>query len=92
MTWPPEIPASLKNDQGEFSGAKLVLLAACLLAALWLLRDLVLNRPLSEWHTVLLGLLLVIGLINRISARSLFKVRLGRDGVEFETRGNHDKS
>ena len=76
-----------KNDEGQWSGAKLVLLAACVLAALWLLRDLFFDRPLSEWHTALLGVLLIIGLVNRISARSPFRVRLGRDGAEFETKG-----
>ena len=72
----------LKNDQGEISGAKLVLLIACGLSVAWLLRDLVTGEGLTEWHTALLGVLLVVGLVNRMSARGSFRLKFGRDGAE----------
>jgi len=81
----------LKNDEGQLSGAKLVLLASSGVALGWLLRDLFFDRALSDGHVALMAALLVIGLLNRISARGHFKVRLGRDGAEFETRGKHDQ-
>ena len=74
----------LKNDQGQVSGAKAVLLLACALAVLWLVRDLVADRELSETHAALMGALLVIGLLNRVSARGHFKISLGRDGAALE--------
>lgn len=75
----------LKNEQGEISGAKLVLLIACGLSVAWLLRDLVSREPLSEWHTALLGVLLVVGLVNRMSARGRFRVRV--KDIEVESEG-----
>ena len=74
----------LRNEAGEISGAKLILLVACALAVAWLGRDLITDREMTEAHTALLGILLVIGLINRVSARGRFRLRLGRDGGEVE--------
>jgi len=59
----------LTNKQGEFSGAKIVLLLACFLTAAWLLRDLINGTDINEWHTLLLGSLVGVGTANRISAR-----------------------
>ncbi len=74
----------LTNGEGRLSGAKLVLLLPCALAVGWLARDLVGGRELSETHAALLGIMLVVGLVNRLSARGRFRLRLGRDGAEFE--------
>ena len=71
----------IKNDQGQISGAKLVLLLVCALASAWLLRDLVGGRDLTEWHTALFGALLLVGLLNRMSARGNFEFKFGRDGA-----------
>ena len=91
MNGPPPDNGPLKNDQGEWSGAKAVLAVGCVLAGLWLVRDLCLGWALTDQHAALLGVLLVIGLVNRISARGHFKLRLGKDGAEIETReGRHD--
>ncbi len=83
----------LTNEEGRLSGAKLVLLLACALAVAWLVRDLWIGRELTEWHTALLGIMLVVGLVNRLSARGRFRLRLGRDGAELEgedgPRGRH---
>lgn len=76
----------LKNREGRLSGAKTVLWLACALTVAWLLRDLLTGRDLSETHTALLGSLLAIGLVNRLSARGHLKIRLGRDGAEMESR------
>ena len=76
-------PSPLHNGQGRISGAKSVLWLACALCVAWLLRDLLTGRDLSETHAALLGSLLAIGLINRLSARGHLKIRLGRDGAEF---------
>jgi hypothetical protein len=78
------VTGPIKNEQGEISGAKLVLLIACGLSVAWLVRDLFSREPLSEWHAALLGVLLVVGLLNRVSARGRFRLRLGRDGAEVE--------
>lgn len=72
----------LTNKEGQFSGAKLVLILACGLAVAWLLRDLVQGRELTEWHTVLGGILLVVGLVNRMSARGRFRLRIKDCEVE----------
>lgn len=72
----------LKNDEGQLSGAKLVLVLACGLALAWLLRDLVQGRELTEWHTALGGILLVVGLVNRMSARGRFRLRFKDYEVE----------
>ena len=82
----------LKNNEGEVSGAKTVLLVGCLLCVAWLIREILAGRDLNEHHTALLGILLVIGLLNRISARGQFMVHLGRDGARFEAKGNHDQT
>ena len=82
----------LKNNEGEVSGAKTVLLTACFLCVAWLIREIFAGRDLNEHHTALLGILLVIGLLNRISARGQFRLHLGRDGADFEGKGNHDQS
>ena len=79
-----------KNEQNQVSGAKGVLLAACLPPLGWLWRDLLTGRELSEAHAALMGLMLIVGLINRVSARGRFKVRLGRDGGELEA-DNRDR-
>lgn len=76
-----------RNDNGEVSGSKLVLLFACVFTCLWLGRDLILDRPLTEGHILLLCVLLVVGLLNRISGRGQFRVKLGKDGAEIETNG-----
>lgn len=81
----------LRNSEGGLSGAKLVLLTACLLAVAWLGRDLLTGRELGDSQTALLGLLLISGLINRISARGRFRLRLGRDGAEVEGGGPHQE-
>lgn len=78
------MPGILKNEEGAVSGAKVVLLAPCLLAVAWLARDLCLGRELGESHVALLGVMLVVGLVNRMSARGRFRLRLGRDGGELE--------
>ena len=83
----------LKNDEGQISGAKLVLLLACGLAVAWLTRDLLTGRNLSEWHTALLGVLLVVGLVNRMSARGDMKrwrIRIKDMEVEGSDRGHQD--
>ena len=77
-----------KNDQGEWSGAKLFLLASYILAVAWLIRDLIMNHALNEYQTALLGILLVVGLINRIGARG-FRLKLTKDGAEVETKGDN---
>lgn len=78
-----------KNEDGRVSGAKMILLTACGLTIAWLLRDLAVGRDLSEAHTVLLGMLLVVGLINRMSARGRFRLKFGRDGAEMESDNEH---
>ena len=99
MTAPPENREGqkggdnlIKNADGHWSGAKFVLLLACFLCIVWQVREIWVGRDLNEHHTALLGILLVIGLLNRISARGQFRVRLGRDGAEFEGKGNHDQT
>lgn len=76
----------LKNNEGEYSGAKSILLLSSVLAAVWAIRDLISNADLTESHVALIGLLLVTGLINRVSARGSFKLRLGH--AEIETKGD----
>ena len=80
----------LKNEQNQVSGAKAVLLTACALTLAWLTRDLISGRELSETHTALLSVMLLVGLINRVSARGRFKLRLSRDGGELEA-DNRDR-
>ena len=81
----------LLNDQGKVSGAKLLLLLACALAVAWLLRDLIDGRDLTEWHTAVLGVLLVVGLVNRLSARGRFRLRVKDYEVEAsDGRGRED--
>ncbi len=75
-----------RNAEGKMSGAKLILLAACLLASAWLLRDLWAGKDLGEWHSVLLGALLAVGLFNRLSARGRLKLRFKDCEVEAEDR------
>ena len=75
------------NQERKISGAKLVLLMACALAAAWLLRDLVTNRELSEWHTVLLSFLLTIGAANRMSARKRL-LKFDREGATIDDHEN----
>jgi len=60
----------LTNKQGEFSGAKIVLLLACFLTAAWLLRDLINGTDINEWHSILLASLMSVGVANRITSRS----------------------
>ncbi|MDR2945913.1 MAG: hypothetical protein LBV79_04110 [Candidatus Adiutrix sp.] len=79
----------LKNDQGQISGAKSVLILACALAVIWLARDLWLGRELTEWHTALLGVLLLVGLVNRMSARGSFRVRIKDMEVESRDHGQN---
>lgn len=81
------VSGPLSNEQGRLSGAKLIYLAATLLSLAWLIRDLLSGRELSETQTALLGILLITGLINRVSARGRFRLRLGRDGAEVEANG-----
>ena len=81
-------PSLFQNDEGRLSGAKSVLWLACGLCVAWLVRDLLTGRDLSETHAALLAALLVIGLINRLSARGHLKIRLGRDGAEFSSGGD----
>lgn len=71
----------LRNEQGTLSGTKLILFLACSLAAAWLVRDLITDRELTEWHTIVLSFLLTIGVANRMNAR---RVRFNRDGAEKE--------
>lgn len=71
----------LRNEQGYISGAKLILFIACFLAATWLVRDLITDRELTEWHTIILSFLLTIGVANRMSARH---IKFNRDGAEKE--------
>lgn len=75
----------IKNQTGEWSGAKLILWIACLLPCLWLVRDLIFGEPLEEGHIVLLGLMLFTGLFNRISGRGQIRIKIGKDGAELET-------
>lgn len=72
----------LRNQEGQLSGAKMVLWLASLLAIAWLMRDLATGRDLTEWHTTLLSILLVVGLVNRMSARGRFRLRI--KDVEME--------
>lgn len=81
----------VRNEHGEISGSKLVLLFSCILSCLWLGRDLILQQGLTEQHTILLGVLLIVGLLNRISGRGQFRIKLGRDGAEIEAREDHDR-
>lgn len=84
------IPDGLfKNNEGEYSGAKIVLMSACGLCVAWLGRDLILNNELTEWHTVLLGVLLIIGLVNRLSARGAFRLHIKNVG-EIEVRDTNE--
>lgn len=76
----------LRNDQGEISGAKLVLLLACVLALAWSARDLLTGRELTEVHGAVIGVLLLVGLVNRISARGRFRVRFKDMEVESVDR------
>lgn len=80
----------IKNQEGEISGAKVVLLLACVLAVVWLIRDLVTNTSLSEWHTALLGILLIVGLVNRMSARGRFRLRIKDYEVEASDGHRHE--
>ena len=82
------MPGLLRNEEGAVSGAKLALLAPCALALAWLVRDLCLGRELGEPHVALLGVMLVVGLVNRMSARGRFRMRLGRDGGELEVNND----
>lgn len=72
------------NYEGRLSGAKAVLWLAFVLALAWSIRDLISNRELTETHAALLAVLLVVGLINRLSARRRFRLKLNRDGAELE--------
>lgn len=76
----------LKNEQGEYSGAKLVLLLACVLSLAWSVRDLVTGRELTETHAAVLGVLLLVGLVNRMSARKRFRLRIKDMEVESDDR------
>lgn len=80
-----------RNEEGDLSGSRLTLYLACLLTAGWLIRDLIMSYELNEWHTVLFGILLLTGLVNRISGRGTFRFKVGRDGAEIETREGHDR-
>ena len=77
----------VKNDQGQISGAKLVLLLACALTSVWLLRDLVDGRDLTEWHTSLLGVLLLVGLLNRFRGNIWFRIKFKDWEVESNNHG-----
>jgi hypothetical protein len=77
------------NEQGQLSGVKAIFVFAAVLAGAWLLRDLHAGRPLEQYQTALLTVLLVIGLINRIGARG-FKLKLSQEGAEIETKGRGD--
>ncbi|MDR2946339.1 MAG: hypothetical protein LBV79_06310 [Candidatus Adiutrix sp.] len=79
-----------RNDKGRLSGAKTLLWLGWSLTVAWLLRDLLMGRDLGETHAALLGALLALGLVNRLSARGHLKVRFGRDGAEVETRPGPD--
>jgi hypothetical protein len=81
----------LKNEEGQVSGAKAILLVACALAVAWLVRDLAAGREISEWHTALLGVLLLVGLVNRMSARGRFRLKLGKDGGELEADSREER-
>lgn len=62
-----------------------MLILACGLAVAWLLRDLCQGRELSEWHTALASILLVVGLVNRMSARGRFRLRI----KDYEVEGGN---
>ncbi|MDR2946316.1 MAG: hypothetical protein LBV79_06190 [Candidatus Adiutrix sp.] len=80
-----------RNGQGQVSGAKSVLLLACGLAVAWLGRDLLTGRELTEWHAALLGVLLLVGLVNRMSGRGYFRARF--KDMEVESRdSDHGKN
>lgn len=80
-----------RNDEGDLSGSRITLYLTCLLTGGWLIRDLAMGQDLNEWHTVLFGILLTVGLINRISGRGTFRFKVGRDGAEIETREGHER-
>lgn len=80
-----------RNEHGEVSGSKVVLLFACFLSCLWLGRDLIFDRELADGHIVLLSILLIVGLVNRISGRGQFRIKLGKDGAEIESNGDPDQ-
>lgn len=70
------------NELGELSGAKGVLILACVLAAAFVIRELVTGAELTEATVGLIGILLFVGLINRMSARGSFRVRVNQMEVE----------
>ena len=72
------------NDEGRVSGAKIILLIPCLLAVVWLGRDLWQGRELTEVHAILFGILLLVGLFNRVSGRGQIRISFGRDGFSYE--------
>lgn len=72
----------LSNGCGCVSGAKIILMMSCLLATAFVVRDLVLDRELTEYTTGLIGLLLLVGLVNRMSARGSFRIRVHSMEVE----------
>lgn len=76
------------NDEGHLSGTKLILLLSAALAATWGIRDLINGKDLSEAHVALLGILLIIGLLNRVSARGSFRLKVGPNEIEVKETHN----
>ena len=72
----------IKNQEGQVSGAKLILLVVCVLPAAWVIRDFFLWRELTENHIALMGILLIVGLVNRMSARKRFRIKVKDYEVE----------
>lgn len=77
------------NKEGVLSGAKSILFGVCILASVWLIKDLIHDYPLTDQHTYLFCALLFVGLINRMSARGNFKFSFGRDGLKIEKEEDH---
>ena len=74
----------LTNEQGQLLGAKVGLVLAVVLVAAWCIRDCGNGTPLTDHHVILLIGLLAVGLVNRMSARGQFRLKIGKDGGELE--------
>jgi hypothetical protein len=90
-----------RNAEGKLSGTKICFLFTFLpisgIMAAFLLRDLISNQPLTQFHIYVSLSLLILSLINRISARSVEKkvleleeFNVGMDGLKVGFNKNKD--